>query len=257
MALLLLFVPVIVVLLYSFNASPSLVVFHGFTLHWYSSAISNSSIRASLWTSIEIALVTTVITAIAGSMLAFGLHRGSRAIAAPSDATLIARLVAPETATAVALLLLFTQVGVQLDRFTIILGHIALCLPFVAVIVRSRLVSLNPEAEDAAMDLGATRVGALRLVALPALWPSIAAASMLVFVLSFDDFVTSYFTSGIGVSPLPIVIYSMLRFGVTPAVNAIGVMMMILSLAVTAVAVALLRIARRRRTALRPAAEAS
>jgi ABC-type spermidine/putrescine transport system permease subunit II len=251
MALLLLFTPVFVVLLYSFNSNPSLVVFHGFTLHWYSSAISNSSIRASLWASIEIALVTTVITAIAGTMLAFGLQRGSRWTAGPSDATLVARLVAPETATAVALLLLFTQVGVQLDRFTIILGHVALCLPFVAVIVRSRLVSLNPEAEDAAMDLGATRVGALRLVALPALWPSIAAASMLVFVLSFDDFVTSYFTSGIGVSPLPIVIYSMLRFGVTPAVNAIGVMMMVLSLAVTAVAAVLLRIARRRRTTLR------
>lgn len=245
-SLLLLFLPVVVVLLYSFNSSRSLVVFHSFSAHWYSAAVSDSGIRASLWASAEIALITTAIAAVAGTMLAFGLHRGGRRLAALSDGALVARLVAPETATAVALLLLFTQVGITLSRATIILGHIALCLPFVTIVVRSRLGGLNPEAEDAAMDLGATRMGALRLVALPALWPSIAGASILAFVLSFDDFVTSYFTTGVGVDPLPIRIYSMLRFGVTPAVNAIGVMMMLITVVVSAVAVALLRLARRR-----------
>ena len=194
----------------------------------------------------EIALVTTAISTAAGTMLAFGLQRGSRRLIAVSDAALITRLVSPETATAVALLLLLTQLGFTLDRFTIILGHIALCLPFITVVVRSRLSGLNPEAEDAAMDLGATRLGALRLVALPALWPSIIAAGMLAFVLSFDDFVTTYFTSGVGVDPLPIRIYSMLRFGVTPAVNAIGVMMMVITVAVSGAAFLLLRLARRR-----------
>jgi ABC-type spermidine/putrescine transport system permease subunit II len=255
-ALAMLFVPVVIVIAYSFNSSRSLVVFQGLTTHWYSAAVSDPDIRASLWASVEIALVTTVAAAVAGTMLAFGLQRGSRGVATVSDATLVARLVSPETATAVALLLLFTQIGMTLDRFTIILGHIALCLPFVTVVVRSRLATLNPEAEDAAMDLGATRMGALRLVALPALWPSIAAASMLAFVLSFDDFVTSYFTSGIGVSPLPIRIYSMLRFGVTPTVNAIGVMMMIITLAASAAAVVLMRVARRRTTTLKPQMEA-
>jgi spermidine/putrescine transport system permease protein len=246
--LLLLFVPVVVVLLYSFNSAKSLVVFHGFTTRWYGAAIGNSEIRASLWASAEIALVTTVVSAVVGTMFAVGLQRAHPRISAVSDAVLVTRLVSPETATAVALLLLFTQLGFTLDRFTIILGHLALCLPFVTIVVRSRLAGLNPEAEDAAMDLGATRIGALRLVALPALWPSIAAAAMLAFVLSFDDFVTSYFTSGVGVDPLPILIYSMLRFGVTPAVNAIGVMMMIITLMVSAVAVILLRVARRRST---------
>jgi spermidine/putrescine transport system permease protein len=247
-ALLLLFVPVVVVLLYSFNSAKSLVVFDSFSLHWYREAVTNPGIRSSLWASAEIALVTTAVSAVIGTMFAFGLQRASPRLSAVSDAVLVTRLVSPETATAVALLLLFTQVGVTLDRFTIILGHIALCLPFVTVVVRSRLAGLNPEAEDAAMDLGATRMGALRLVALPALWPSIAAASMLAFVLSFDDFVTSYFTTGVGVDPLPIRIYSMLRFGVTPAVNAIGVMMMIITLVISAIAAILFRVARRRTT---------
>ncbi len=248
-ALLLLFVPVVVVLLYSFNSAKSLVVFDSFSTHWYSEAIRNSGIRDSLWVSAEIALVTTAVSAVIGTMFAFGLQRASPRLSAVSDAVLVTRLVSPETATAVALLLLFTQIGFTLDRFTIILGHIALCLPFVTVVVRSRLAGLNPEAEDAAMDLGATRMGALRLVALPALWPSIAAASMLAFVLSFDDFVTSYFTTGVGIDPLPIRIYSMLRFGVTPAVNAIGVMMMIITVVVSLVAAILFKVARGRTTA--------
>jgi ABC-type spermidine/putrescine transport system permease subunit II len=246
--LLLLFAPVVVVLLYSFNSAPSLVVFHSFSTHWYGAAISNPGIRASLWASAEIALVTTAVSAVVGTMFAFGLQRAHPRLTGISDALLVTRLVSPETATAVALLLLFTQLGFTLDRFTIILGHLALCLPFVTIVVRSRLAGLNPEAEDAAMDLGATRQGALRLVALPALWPSIAAAAMLAFVISFDDFVTSYFTSGVGIDPLPIRIYSMLRFGVTPAVNAIGVMMMIITLVVSVAAVLLLRVSRRRAT---------
>ena len=253
--LLLLFVPVVVVLLYSFNSAKSLVVFDSFSFHWYKEAVTNPGTRSSLWVSAEIALITTAISAVIGTMFAFGLQRASPRLSAISDAVLVTRLVSPETATAVALLLLFTQVGVQLNRFTIVLGHVALCLPFVTVVVRSRLAGLNPEAEDAAMDLGATRMGALRLVALPALWPSIAAAAMLAFVLSFDDFVTSYFTTGVGIDPLPIRIYSMLRFGVTPAVNAIGVMMMIITLVVSAFAMILFRVARRRTTTTPQATE--
>jgi ABC-type spermidine/putrescine transport system permease subunit II len=245
-SLLLLFVPIVVVLLYSFNSGRSLVVFNGFSTHWYSAAIDNAGFRSSLWASVEIALVATAVSAVIGTMLAFGLERAGRRTAMVSDAVLVTRLVSPETATAVALLLLFTQLGFTLNRLTIILGHLALCLPFVTVIVRSRLASLNPESEEAAMDLGATRLGALRLVALPALWPSIAAASLLAFVLSFDDFVTSYFTTGVGVDPLPIRIYSMLRFGVTPAVNAIGVLMMVITLVASGGAVLLMRTARRR-----------
>ena len=113
----------------------------------------------------------------------------------------------------------------ELSLQTIILGHITFSISYVTVIVRARLSLLNREVEEAAMDLGATELGALRLVTLPALYPAIAASALLVFVLSFDDFVTSVFTSGAGTSPLPVRIYSLLRVGVSPEINAVGTTM--------------------------------
>jgi ABC-type spermidine/putrescine transport system permease subunit II len=115
----------------------------------------------------------------------------------------------------------------------------------VAVIVSSRLATVNPELEDAAMDLGATRLGALRLEVLPLLWPAIAGASVLTFVISFDNFITTFFTAGVNDVPLPLRIYSMLRFGVTPIVNAVGVLMTVITVGGAVLAFVLLRMARR------------
>ena len=112
---------------------------------------------------------------------------------------------------------------------------------FVTVIVRSRLMGLNPYAEEAAMDLGCTQLQALRLVTVPLLWPAIMASMLLVFVISFDDFVTSYFTSGVGVSPLPVVIYSMIKFGISPEINAVGTFMMVITVSVALLAALALR----------------
>jgi ABC-type spermidine/putrescine transport system permease subunit II len=240
------FLPIVIVIVYSFNSSKSLSTFDGFSFRWYEKAFGDGGLRSSLSVSVEIAAIATLFSAVVGTMLAFGLERGRRAVARANEAALIVRLLSPETATAVALLLMFTQIGIPLSRTTIVLGHIALCVPFVTVVVRSRLAGLNPEVEEAAMDLGASRVGALRLVALPLLWPAIAAASMLAFVLSFDDFITTLFTSGNGVAPLPLRIYSALRFGVTPVVNAIGVLMLVIALLAAGGAALLMRLARRR-----------
>ena len=178
-------------------------------------------------------------------MLAFGIQRGFRAVAGASNGMLMLRLVSPETATAVASLLLFTQLGFTLSRGTIVAAHVAVCLPFVAVVVYSRLAVMNPEIERSAMDLGATRMQALRLVSLPVLLPAIGAASLLVFVLSFDDFITTFFTAGIGVPPLPLRIYGMLKFGVTPIVNAVGMLMLLIAVIAMCGVLVLLRIARR------------
>ena len=248
-ALLLMFTPLVVVILFSLNSTASLVNFTGFSTRWYRQALSSSDWHASMWVSIQIAVITTLVCAVAGTLLALGLQRGSRGLARPVDATIVVRLVAPETATAVATLLLFTELGVALGNRTIELAMIGFCIPFVTVVVRSRLASINPEIEQGALDLGATPLHALRLVVLPLLWPSIAAASMLCFVLSFDDFVTADFTAGIGTPPLPLRIYSMLRFGVTPVVNAIGVIMMVIALACVGFAVAMLRVAHARTAA--------
>jgi ABC-type spermidine/putrescine transport system permease subunit II len=206
--------------------------------------------------STEIAVVTTVICAVAGTLLALGLQRGPRKATAPVGGTIALRLVAPETATAVATLLLFTHFGIALGNRTIEWAMVGFCIPFVTVVVRSRLASINPEVEQGALDLGATPIHAVRLVILPLLWPSIAAASMLCFVISFDDFITADFTAGVGTPPLPLRIYSMLRFGVTPVVNAVGVLMMVIALACVAIALAMLRIARQRGGALNAPLEA-
>lgn len=243
---LLLFLPVIVVVVFSFNADRSLASFDGVSLRWYREALETPDLRASLWMSVKIALVATVTSTVLGTMLAFGLERGRRGLAKAADGAILLRLVSPETATAVAALLLFTQLGIRLSTLTVVLSHIALCLAFVAVVVRSRLVALNPEVEAAAMDLGATRAQALRLVALPVLWPAIAAAAMLSFVLSFDNFVTSFLTSGIGTPPLPVRIYSMIKYGVTPVVNALGVLMVVVTALAAVLAFVLVRLARRR-----------
>jgi ABC-type spermidine/putrescine transport system permease subunit II len=243
-------IPILVVLLFSFNADRSLANFSGLSLRWYREAFENGELRASLWVSVEIAVVSTLLSTVLGTMLAFGLQRGNRRAAAATNGAILLRLVSPETATAVAALLLFTQLGVTLSNTTIIVSHVAFCMAFVTVVVRSRLVSLNPEVEAAAMDLGATRFGALRLVALPLLWPAILSAAMLSFVLSFDDFVTSLFTSGIGTPPLPVRIYAMLKLSVTPVINALGVLMLVVIALVAVAIVGSLRLAARRAPAI-------
>jgi ABC-type spermidine/putrescine transport system permease subunit II len=230
-----LFTPLVVVAVYSFNSTDSLTSFDGASLRWYRAFFNDADLVASLRLSLVIATVASIASVVLGTLVAVGIRRGSRKAGAPTNASVFLRVLTPETATGVALLLMFTQAGISLSTTTVIISHTVLCLAFVAVVVGSRLALLNPEVEEAAMDLGATRLQAFRLAALPVLWPSIVAAGLLAFVLSFDDFITSFFTSGVGVPPLPVRIYGMLKFGVTPVVNAIGVLMLV----ATAIAVGL------------------
>jgi spermidine/putrescine transport system permease protein/putrescine transport system permease protein len=152
---------------------------------------------------------------------------------------MLAPLITPEIVTGVGLLLLFSQIGTTLSLTTVVLGHITFSISYVTVIVRARLAKFNPEVEEAAMDLGATPVSALRLVTIPALLPAILASGLLVFLLSFDDFVTSFFTSGSGTAPLPVRIYSLVRYQITPEINAVGTTMIAISLLLALLAVPL------------------
>ncbi len=222
-----LFAPLIIVSVFSFNSTESLTSFDGASLRWYRAFFNDADLLASLRLSLIIAAVAAVASVVLGTLVAVGIRRGNHWVGGPTNGSVFLRVLTPETATGVALLLMFTQLGIPLSTTTVIVSHTVLCLAFVAVVVGSRLALLNPEVEEAATDLGATRLQAFRLVALPVLWPSIVAAGLLAFVLSFDDFITSFFTSGVGVPPLPVRIYGMLKFGVTPVVNAIGVLMLI------------------------------
>ena len=228
------FLPLVVVVLFSFNSVRSLQNFDGFSLQWYRAFWENESLRGSLIASLEIALATMLVATVLGTLLAFGLVRARTRFSASANILMLIPLVTPEIVAGVSAFLLFTQIGLRLSLLTIVIAHITFSISYVTVVVRARLASLNPEVEQAALDLGATRIQTLRLVVMPALWPAILAAGLLVFALSFDDFVLSYFTTGESPQPLPVRIWSAIRFGVTPTINAIGTLMLVISLAAVA-----------------------
>jgi spermidine/putrescine transport system permease protein len=235
------FTPLVVVVLFSFNSVRSLQNFDGFSFEWYRAFWESESLRGSLVASLQIALATMLVATVLGTLLAFGLVRARTRFSASANVLMLIPLVTPEIVAGVSALLLFTQLGMRLSLLTIIIAHITFSISYVTVVVRARLASLNPEVEQAAMDLGATRTQTFRLVVLPALWPAVLAAGLLVFALSFDDFVLSYFTTGESPQPLPVRIWSAIRFGVTPTINAIGTLMLVISLAAVAAALVLQR----------------
>jgi spermidine/putrescine transport system permease protein len=245
-----LFAPILVVVLFSFNSEKSLQVFSGFSLRWYEEFLSDDSLRESLLASLQIAAATTVVATVLGTGVAIGLARARWRWRPATGVLLLVPLVTPEIVAGVSAFVLFTQVGLALSLTTIVLAHITFSISYVAVVVRGRLASLGAELEEAALDLGATPWQAVRLVTLPALWPAILAAAMLVFVFSFDDFVLSFFTTGEQPQPLPVRIYSALRFGISPTINAIGTLMLVVSVALIGLAIALPRLLGRRESGL-------
>ncbi|MEA2362229.1 MAG: spermidine/putrescine transport system permease protein [Thermoleophilaceae bacterium] len=244
------FAPIALVVLFSFNSSRSLQNFEGFSFTWYDRFFSSESLRSSLIASIEIAAVTMVVATTLGTMLAYGLVRARTRWSGAANVMMLIPLVTPEIVAGVSALLLFTQIGLHLSLTTIILGHITFSISYVTVVVRGRLASLGPEVENAALDLGATRLQTFRLVTLPELWPAVLAAGLLVFALSFDDFVLSFFTTGESPQPLPVRIWSAIRFGVTPTINAIGSFMLAISLLAIGLALFLPRLLGRRESGL-------
>jgi spermidine/putrescine transport system permease protein/putrescine transport system permease protein len=235
------FAPLAVVVLFSFNNERSLQRFGGFSLEWYRAFLDSESLRGSLVASLEIAVVTMIVATALGTLLAFGLVRARTHFSTSTNILMLIPLVTPEIVAGVSALILFTQLGMQLSLYTIVIAHITFSISYVTVVVRARLSSLNPEVEQAALDLGATRWQTFRLVVLPALWPAVLAAGLLVFALSFDDFVLSFFTTGESPQPLPVRIWSAIRFGVTPTINAIGTLMLAISLVAISLSLVLSR----------------
>jgi spermidine/putrescine transport system permease protein len=245
-----LFVPIVLVILFSFNSSRSLQDFEGFSWRWYETFFQSESLRDSLLASVEIALITMVVSTILGTALAYGLVRSRTRWSDGANVMMLIPLVTPEIVAGVSALLLFTQVGLALSLTTIVLAHITFSISYVTVVVRARLAALSREVEDAAMDLGATRWQTFRLVTLPALWPAVIASGLLVFALSFDDFVLSFFTTGESPQPLPVRIWTQIRFGVRPTINAIGTFMLVVSTLSIGLALLLPRLLGRRESGL-------
>jgi spermidine/putrescine transport system permease protein len=216
--------PIAILAGFSFNSS-RFTVWEGFSLRWYRAAFADAQLGEAAWNSLIIAFVATLIATAAGTLCAYGLwKRGAPAL----SGSLYLSLVTPEIVAGVSLLAFyqwaFRFLRLQLGLHTVILAHVSFCLAYVVVVVLARLRTLDPSLEDAAMDLGATEWQAFRTVTLPSLGPAVAAAALLAFTISFDDYVITSLVAGVDSETLPMVIYAMARRGANPVVNAISAM---------------------------------
>ena len=244
-----LFIPITIVIVFSFNSQKSLQVMEGLSFRWYTEFFNDPTLMDSLMTSVQIALVTMVISTIVGTALAIGLVRAHSGTSKGFNILMLVPLITPEIVAGISALLIFSQLGIALSIWTIIIAHITFSISYVTIVVRGRLASIGMEVEEAAQDLGASRWESVRLVLVPALWPAIVAAGLLVFALSFDDFVLSFF--GEDAQPLPVRIWSMIRFGVSPTINAVGTLMMVVSISAVALAVLIPRLFGRRESGVK------
>jgi spermidine/putrescine transport system permease protein len=227
-----LFLPIVILILFSFNVSRHNFAWQGLTLRWYPRLFHNRELLDALGVTLEVALVAVIVSTVLGTLLGLGLTRLGRARRGPAETLLLLPMVAPEIVMGISLLLFFAQVFGGRGSFTqISIAHITFCVSYVAVVVRARAAGLDPQLEEAARDLGTSAWGAFRYVTLPLLLPAVAAGAMLTFALSFDDLIVTTFNAGVGSSTLPLYIYSAIRFGVTPEINAISTLIV----AITAV----------------------
>ena len=232
MAFLFLFVPILVLIVYSFNAGRTTVIWSGVTLKWYDEVFADRGLRRALVVSLIIAVSSAAISTAIGTVTALAIVR-RRFTGRDAFATvMLAPLVLPEIVIAVALLVFMVLLKVKLGYFTMIVGHVLVSVPFAVLIVRAAASALDRRLEEAAADLGADEWQVFARVTLPLLMPAILTAFLLAVTLSFDNFVMSTFTSGVGTTPLPIRIYSMLKTGITPEINALGTLLVLLNVLV-------------------------
>lgn len=236
-----LYTPVAVVVVYAFNGGRQTLNWEGFSTRWFGAALRDDSITDALRNSLLIAAGNAVVACVLGTLLALSLPRMWRALRVPVDALVTMTLVTPEIVFGIAALVFFTQIGLTLGLGTILVAHVVFNASVVALVVRARFVGLGLELEEASFDLGAGPLSTFRQVTLPRLAPAILAGGLLAFTFSFDDFYTSFFVSGAGTTTLPLYVFSSLRFGVSPIVNAVAAMVLALTVAAVVLAYVVLR----------------
>ncbi|MEW5986792.1 MAG: ABC transporter permease [Chloroflexota bacterium] len=222
-----LYLPIFILLIYSFNANKVVGVWTGFSTRWYVELFQDTAIGQALEVSLWVAGWSTLISTILGTMAALVLERFRFAGKLTFDAVLYLPIIIPDIVMALSTLLFFVIFAVPLSRYTILIAHVAFNISFVAVVVRARLADMDKRLEEAAADLGATEWTTFRRITLPLLMPGVISGALLAFTLSLDDFVITFFVAGPGSTTLPVRVYSMIKFGVTPEVNAISSLMLV------------------------------
>ncbi len=245
-----LYLPILILIIYSFNTSKFNAIWRGFTFDWYRSLFSvrtlgiASSSSAGIWTALNnsllIATISTLLATVLGTAIALALERfhfpGRKAV----ETLLFLPIIMPEITIGISLLVFFTLVfriienltgiRINLGLPTVIIGHVTFNISFVTITVRARLAELDPILEQAAFDLGANEWRTFWRITLPLIWPSVFSGALLAFTLSLDDFVVTFFTTGVGSMTLPLFVYGMIKFAVTPAINALSTLMLLASL---------------------------
>ncbi len=216
------YLPILILMIFSFNTQKLNVRWEGFTLHWYGELLHDQEVLLAARNSIIIAIISTVIATVIGTMAALALQRYRFPGYTIAESTLYIPVIIPEVVMGISLLAFFAQAGFQLGLGTITLAHIAFNIPFVTLVVRARLHGFDKSIEEAAMDLGANEITTFRRITLPTIMPGVMAGALLAFTLSLDDYVITYFTAGPGSTTLPLRVFSMVRFAVTPEVNALS-----------------------------------
>lgn len=233
-ALALLYLPIAVLIVFSFNDSRLSAAWQGFTVRWYRVMLGDDALLAAIGNSLVVGFWSTALATILGLLAAVSLERLAPARRRLVETTLLVPLVIPEIMMGVALMLFFVMAMIPLGLMTITIGHAAMNVPLVMVIVRARLHKLDPKLEEAARDLGATPWQAFRRVTLPLLVPSIIGAVLMAFTISLDDFIVAFFTAGPGSTTLPLKVYSMVKSGVSPAINALSAVLVVVSMGLIA-----------------------
>lgn len=218
-----LYLPILLLVAYSFNASRLVTVWGGFSLEWYGAMLRNQQLLDAAWITLRIAAATSTLALVLGTLAGVVLSRLARFPGRTLFAGMIsAPLVMPEVVLGLSLLLLFVSLGVDRGFWTIVAAHTTFAMCYVAVVIQSRLASFDRSLEEAAMDLGATPLKTFFVVTLPIIAPALAGGWLLAFTLSLDDLVVASFASGPGSTTLPMRIYSQVRLGVTPEINAVS-----------------------------------
>ena len=250
LAIIFFYLPIVFMIVFSFNDSRSLTNFTGFSLRWYEKMWNDSEMMESLYTTIIIAVLATVISTVVGTISAIGLSKSRKVV---QDVILQINdfpIMNPEIVTAIGLMLFFITLGVERGFMTMLLAHIAFCIPYVILSVMPKIRSLDPNLADAAMDLGATPWQALTKVIVPQIKVGIFSGALIAFTMSFDDFIISYFVTGRGVKNLSIMVYTMSK-RVNPSINAISTLV-VLFITLVLVAANVIPIIKAKKLGLKP-----
>ncbi|MBS4785841.1 MAG: ABC transporter permease [Clostridiales bacterium] len=221
------YLPILYIIVFSFNGSRSLTHFDGFSLQWYEKMFSDRTMMEAVGYTILVAVLSTIVSTIAGTLAAIGLSRSRRVLRNVVEQVNNLPVLNPEIVTAIGLLMFFSALGVSKGLGTMLLAHIMFCTPYVILSVSPKLRSLDPNLADAALDLGATPFQALIKVIVPQILPGIVSGALIAFTMSFDDFIISYFVTGNGVNNISILVYTMSK-RVNPSINALSTLVILL-----------------------------